>query len=275
MKTLIIATDFSDNAWKAVCYGANTYHTIPCHYVIVHTYYVPSVIVEVDVPSIISEMSKEINDRMTIFKSNFEELEHHNDTTFEYIDRYGETSSILLEIAKNSFSDLIIMGTRGETNDENIIFGSTAMDLISNAPIPVIAVPENAQLEPLKQIMLATDYENITNLSTLLAVKEIAEIQESEIFVVNIKENEKSTISEEKGMEGLVLHNFFGDIPHEYFDRVEDDIETGLINFAEQKQVDLIVLVNRERKFWEQLFHKSISEKMGRYSTVPLMVLRD
>lgn len=275
MKTIMITTDFSDNAWKAASFGANVYCAIPCHYIIVHAYHVSSGMVEVDIAKIISSMSKEVNDSLMTFKSSFEQLDHHNDTTFEYVDRFGETAHVILEIAKAKFADLIILGTRGSANNWSFAFGSTTVELISSSPFPILAIPAETKLEPLKQLMLATDYENISNLDTLKSVKEIAETQKSEILVVNVRKNERSKASAEQGMEGLAIHNFFDDIPHDYFDLVADNVETGLLNFAEQKEVDLIVVINHERKFWKDLFHSSISKKMGLYSSVPLLVLRD
>ena len=275
MKIITIASDFSDNAWKAAAYGANIYSNTPCHYVILHAYHVSSGIVEVDIANIISSMSAKVNDQLMAFKSSFEELRHHRDTTFEYVSRFGETSHVIMEVAKANFSDLVILGTRGTANNWSFAFGSTTVDLISIAPFPVLAIPAEGKLEPIQQLMLATDYENVENMDTLAAVKEIAELNNSEIFVVNVRKNEKAAAGDEQGMQGLALHNFFGDIPHEYFDVVDANIDTGLLSFAEQNNVDLIVLINREKKFWEKLFHGSVSVKMGLDSSVPLLVLRD
>ncbi|MDG1331331.1 MAG: universal stress protein [Crocinitomicaceae bacterium] len=276
MKTITIATDFSDNAWKAASYGASLHRGIPCQYVILHAYYVPSGgVVGVDVPSIISDRSKEVNEELMNFKTSFEDLEHHDDTTFEYVSRYGETSNAITEVAKSNFSDLVILGTRGSTNNWSFAFGSTTVDSISTAPFPILAIPSEGKLEAPEQIILASDYANFTHVETLEPVKQIAEAHKSEVLVVNVRKNEKSEASVEQGMEGLVLHNFLGDIPHEYFDLVDKDIDTGLLTFAEQKKVDLILLINRERKFWERLFRVSVSVKMGLYSTIPLLVLRD
>jgi nucleotide-binding universal stress UspA family protein len=275
MKTITIATDFSDNAWKAATYGASIYRKVPCHYVILHAYHVPSGILEVNVSSIISDMSKEVNENLTRFKESFEQLDHHDDTTFEYISRYGETSNVFIEVTKEKFSDLVILGTRGSSNNWSFAFGSTTADLISVAPFPILAIPSEAKLETMDQIMLATDYENFTHVDTLAPLKKIAETHDSEVLVVHVRKEQKNETTLEQGMEGLVLHNFFGDIPHEYFDIVDKDIEHGLLKFADQKKVDLIVLVNRDKSFFKRLFKGSVSMKMGLDSKIPLLILRD
>ena len=64
-------------------------------------------------------------------------------------------------------------------------------------------------------------------------------------------------------------------MPHEYFDHEEEEIEVGILDYAHQKNVDLIVLLNRKRKLWESLFRKSISRTIGAHSDLPLLVLHE
>ena len=273
MKTIVIPTDFSNNAWRAAGYAANIYRNIPCRFVLFHAYHQPGTVLEEDIPHIIATRSKEINENLSKIKSEFEEFEHHADSTVETIARYGEPAVAIVTEVKNEFADAIVMGKAGSSG--NMTLGSLTMELLEFLPCPIICIPENSKVAPPEHIMFAADYHNLNNPDQLSILKDLAVPNKSKISIVNIKKDLKVPVSVEDGMEGLVLHNFFGDIPHEYFDHEEENIEEGLMNFAHQKDVNLIVMLNRNRKYWEDLFHKSMSMAVGINSDIPLLVLKD
>lgn len=275
MKTILIPTDFSDNAWRAASYAANLYRGISCRFVIVHGYHAPGVMVEADISEYISSMTKTISEQMVKFEQEFNEFDLHPDSKIEIVARYGVPSSVILNQAKNHFADVIIMGTTGISNNRNIILGSTAIAIMEEVSCPVIYIPEKTEISTPDHIMFATDYNNVTNLSELLLVKEIAEQHNSKISIVNVKKDKRVPVPAEDGMEGLVLHNFFGNIEHDYFDHEEDDVETGILNFARQKQVDLIVTLKRDRSFWKNIFHRSVTKGLSLHSDIPLLLLKD
>lgn len=275
MKTVLLPTDFSDNAWKAASYAANLYRGIPCRFVMIHAYYTSGIILEVDISKYISTMIKDINRQMTSVQRAFEEFDHHPETTIETVSRYGVAANVIDDQAKNNFADMIVMGIKGNSNISNVAIGSTAIEVISDVKCPVICIPERAEITPPEHIMLATDYNNVTNLKKLLVLKEIAEMHNSGISIVHVKEEVKVPVAVEDELEPLVLHNFFGETVHEYFEEQEDAVEVGILNFAHRKNVDLIVLLNRDRTFWDGLFHRSITKKVELQSDVPLLVLKD
>ena len=119
MKTILIPTDFSDNAWKATGFAANIYRDTPCRFILFHAYYMGGSVLEADVPHIIADRSKEINRDLTKIKEAFLEFDHHDDTKIEAIARYGEVPDAVAEIVKNKFVDLTIVGTKEAGNNQN------------------------------------------------------------------------------------------------------------------------------------------------------------
>lgn len=273
MKTIVIPTDFSNNAWKAAGYAANVFRNTPCRFVIFHAYHEPGTVLEADIPHIIASRSKEINENLQKIKTEFEQFDNHADSTIETVARYGEPSVAILTEVKNEFADAVIMGKAGASDSRTL--GSLTMEVLEFLPCPVIIIPENSEVAPPKHIMFAADYHDLNNPDQLSILKDVAESNKSRISIVNIKQDLKVPSTVDDGMEGLVLHNYFGSIPHEYFDHEEKNVEEGLLDFAHQKDVNLVVMLNRNRKYWEDLFHKSMSMAVGINSDVPLLVLKD
>jgi nucleotide-binding universal stress UspA family protein len=240
----------------------------------VHAFYLPSAIVEIDIAEHISSMSKGINDQMSDFEKAFREFDIHPESTIKTVARYGIPSNMIQEQERDNFADVIIMGTTGSSISKNVVLGSVAIAVLDKASCPVICIPEKTELAPPNHIMFATDYNNVSNLEELLFLKEIAELHNARISIVNIEVDKPVNVSVEDEVEGIVLHNFFGEIEQNYFVHQDEDVETGILNFSNQKRIDLIVTMKREHGFWKNIFHQSVTQGLGLHSNIPLLVLK-
>jgi len=55
----------------------------------------------------------------------------------------------------------------------------------------------------------------------------------------------------------------------------EEDPLTGVQKYIHSHNIDLLVLVNRKKSFFESLFHKSFSKQVALQTDTPLLVLHD
>lgn len=69
------------------------------------------------------------------------------------------------------------------------------------------------------------------------------------------------------------LHQLLDELKPEFHYIENQDIVTGLIEFSDQHQIDLIVAVPKQRGFLERLFHESASKKLAVKATKPLLLL--
>lgn len=274
MKTILIPTDFSDNAWKAAGYAANLYPDVPSEFVFVHAFYEPSAIIEADIPAIISSRTKGISDQLSHIEKEFREFDLHPNSSVKTVARYGVASNVILDLAREEHAEVIIMGTTGASINENVVLGSTAMAVLETSLCPVLCIPADTKLTPPHHIMFATDHNYVSNLNELVFLKEIAELQKAKISIVNIKAITPIPVSANHQVEGTVLHNFLGDVEHTFFEQQSADVESGILNFANQKEIDLIVTLKPERGFWERVFHRSVSDGLGLHSNIPVLVLK-
>jgi nucleotide-binding universal stress UspA family protein len=63
------------------------------------------------------------------------------------------------------------------------------------------------------------------------------------------------------------------DINPEYYYLDNKNKAEGLLMFAEKQKVNLMIVVHRKRGLVEQLFHKSITQKLAFKTSVPLFIL--
>jgi nucleotide-binding universal stress UspA family protein len=78
--------------------------------------------------------------------------------------RIGQSVEGILEYATDMKPDLIVMGTHGRSALSNLVMGSTAERVVSQAPCPVLTIPRDARevtspaLVQFKRILCASDF---------------------------------------------------------------------------------------------------------------------
>ncbi len=178
----------------------------------------------------------------------------------------------IIKKAEDSKVDLIVMGTKGASGIEKILFGSNTASVIEGATCPVLVVPVNATIALPKKIVFATDFLD----SDMQSLKELVTITKGlkvELFLLHVsKENLKSERDLIDDFSKAVADEVNIDQPH-YYVMLHEDIRIGIDKFVDAIGVDLIALSMRKRGFFEKLFDSSLSKKMAYQARLPLLVL--
>ena len=135
--------------------------------------------------------------------------------------------------------------------------------------------PENASFRLPKRIVFPSDYHSIEHTEVLKPLRDLATTFESELFIVNVKDEKAPLVTVEEAEEGFALHGYFDEIPHHFNGKVTEKIEDGIQDYASEIGADLICMLKREHTFWEQLFSKSITKKLAFHTDLPLLVLHE
>ena len=86
-----------------------------------------------------NELTKEIDAKMS--EGTLPEV------TYRTTIRDGIPADEILRYAKRNLPAIIIMGTRGKTEDSDYIVGSVAAEIIDRAQAPVLVVPERVAID--------------------------------------------------------------------------------------------------------------------------------
>ena len=74
---------------------------------------------------------------------------------------------------------------------------------------------------------------------------------------------------------GIQLEKELNDIEHFNYFLELDDIVSGINDFVESHNIDMIAIIPHRYSLMERLFHKSISKEMAFHTHVPLFALPD
>jgi len=73
----------------------------------------------------------------------------------------------------------------------------------------------------------------------------------------------------------IELHDTLEAIPHNFFQVEHKHVSEGLSHFIGLHKVDMLVMVEHQRGFFDQVFRSSITRQMSMLTNVPLLVLHE
>src|SRR5690606_3287951 len=78
--------------------------------------------------------------------------------TYHTISVFGSLVEEANQIADTKNIDLIVMGTKGKSDDRKIVFGSQTFQVLKYVRCPVLAIPKKYTNTQPKRILFPTDY---------------------------------------------------------------------------------------------------------------------
>ena len=100
--------------------------------------------------------------------------------------KQGEPKDVVLEIAEEEDSDLIIMGSRGLKRLEAILENSVSQYVFQLSPRPMLLVKDDSYVKQIRRVMVAMDKSDSAQQSLKLALSLIQNINGSELFLVHV-----------------------------------------------------------------------------------------
>jgi nucleotide-binding universal stress UspA family protein len=169
---------------------------------------------------------------------------------------------------------LIVMGTTGEGNLFEKAFGSVSTSVASHAHCPVLLIPGKCACEGFSNIVYASSNEAADK---VMASQLTNLIKSAPATVHFLHVNKDENAGEDYRIQQAAFEKTLdGQTPGIRFNSVSircDDIQKGIVQYAEDIKADLVVTATTHRSFLERLFHKSVTREVVFHTTIPLMVL--
>ncbi len=278
MKRVVLPTDFSENAWKAISYATALFKDVECEFYLLNVFSIDSFSLsnllpaEPGLPAYDYALGdsqvqlEDIRDRLI-----YEKNPKHS---YELVSKYNSLTEALKNMVNKMDVDLIVMGTKGASDSINVLYGSNAIDVMENVTgCPVLVVPEGAQIVVPKEIVFTTSLKHYYKKNELLSLFEIAELSKANIKILHVLESEREFKKEQEEIKSLLL-SIFQPFKHSFHTPVyRKGIETAIWNFAEGHKSDLIAIVNRKHNFLTSMLVPNMAEELGLYSKIPILIM--
>ncbi len=275
MKRILLPTDFSDNSLKAIDYTLKLFKNVKCKFYLMHTYMPPVYNMEylVGSPGLIGLgdiMQETSMTQLEKLKSRLEKKYHNPDHNFIVHTAFNTLVNEVMETVESEDIHLVVMGTKGATGAEEILFGTNTVHVIKKANCPVLVIPPDFEYENPLEILFPTDYEIEFDKKRLTQLLEIADEHGSQINVLHVSTGYELTPEQErqrKALEKILgAKALFHDVPN-------NEIINAINEFQAKEKINLLAMVQNKHTFMERLFIEPIIKKIGFHVTIPFMVI--
>ncbi len=280
MKKILFPTDFSDTANNAFIYALQLADKMQAEIITLHTYELPEVVVpegftfptslyvfyqNVDIQEF-ENYRAALPSLRAIAEKNFL---GHIEMKHALVLGVSPVQTIL-EVAEKEEVDLIVMGTEGASGLKEIFIGSKTGEVMENANCPVLSVPKAAKFDgKLDRFAMATDFSE-DNIEGMEQVLDFAKLFDAHMVCVNV---DIFHTNQFKGSMQKLESKFRGkDVSYFVLDGL--DIESTLLEYIEDSEVDLMAMVVHKRSFWKELFQYSISKKLIYHAKTPILSIQ-
>jgi len=276
MKKILVPTDFSSNSRHALEVAATVAKKAKGSVEILHTntaiayapplpdYYVPEAYD-------MTEYYENAAEALFNLKKELSESGNFGDLKIETVVEEGFLYSTVKRIAQEDRADLIVMGTKGATGATEFFVGSNTEKVIRTAPCPVLAVPEKSGEFNPKVVVLPTTLRK-DQAAVFSAVAEWQKHFHFEVLVLYL--NNPSGLDANAEIEAAI-HKFseaagLKKTTH-YVSGNTFNEEISILQFARERNADLIAMGTHQRQGLSHLLFGSLTEDTANHSDIPVL----
>ena len=274
MKRIVVPVDFSDVSRNAARYAAAMANDIPeAEILLYHVYDGRSagsdgslLADESDAQQVISENA--LNNLRS-------EILPMTEAVVGILAEAGSLSANLEKLVSRNGLDLVIMGIHHSNAFEQVIVGSSTLQVIRKDSFPVLIIPPDARYARIRTALFASDFMDVDKTTPVAALRSLLHLFRPALHVIHIDESQQARpgedfLKEKKAMDELLQ----GFNPEYHFIPTEDFLQ-GISNFARDNQADLIITVPHHHSFLADLFTKTHTEKLAYQAQVPVLAVHD
>jgi len=273
MKKILVPTDFSDHAYYALKVASQIAKKNDGEIILLHMLELPSQAGDAigsghELPEIMLFKNSAINKLEELMDDDcLEGLKVSEIVQFEL------AFDGIMKVSSKNDVDLIVMGSHGASGFKEMFIGSNAEKVVRNSEIPVLIIKKDAGEFNVNKFVFASDFSDEIK-KPFTKVVEFANKfgAELELAMINTPSNFKPThIALE------VMKKFTSDFNiNNYTVNIYNDVnvETGILNFANHINADLIGVSTHGRKGIAHFLNGSISEDLVNHSKRPVVTFK-
>lgn len=282
MKTYLVPVDFSKTAVHAAEFAAALSHqTDVKHIILLNAYYVSVYETVLPNPDMVLVRDEEIEqnaaDRLKKLEEFKIELSRKVRPGVEISVHLNRTHLVraVVENAIRKNADLVIIGSKGNSSNNDAKIGSHVAKISKTSPVPVIVVPPAYNIENINRVVVACDFNKVTEFDALEPLMKLLQKKKFDLLVVNINNKAKgSTSSAEQEAEGTALYQALKQYDPKYYFIHETDIINGILQFAKHNNAQIVIALPHKYSFLQSLLHTSVSQQLLESSAVPILLLK-
>jgi len=274
MYKILVPVDFSEKSEYAVKMAAKIGENIEAEIYLLHLVELPSGIVDMGVGSNFSIPEsmmylRKVKEKILKLKATY----FNGDQIVKYSIKFQNPFEGIRDFVKKINANLIVMGSKGVSDFEEMIIGSNTEKVVRTSTIPVIVVKADSKKFKFKKLVFASNYDD-ENKVAFVDFLNFAKQFKTEIHLLKINTAssfENSFITKEK------IKNFIKDFDmpkNKIHIHNDESVVKGITNFAKEIEADLIALNTHGRSGLSSLFNSSIAKSVSKSVLRPVITFK-
>lgn len=278
MKTILIPTDFSKNAYCALYYATQLFATETCKFIIVHSF-----------ESQVSLLTSRINvgkteavveDLYTDSEAKCDEVKHKiildtNNKQHRYttIATSLPLSSAINKLVEKEEVDFVVMGGKGSTGAIDILVGSNTLAMLQKIKkAPLLIIPQEFDYKPIEKIAFATGFKRGFDINEIQPLTYLVSLRNAIVKVIHVHKKEK--LNEE---ERANFHQLFellkSSKPENNWLPDTTDMYDSITSYLHKEQIDLLAMIYYKHNAIMRLFREATVKNIAKYTLVPFLII--
>lgn len=196
------------------------------------------------------------------------------DIHFRHIIKRGTETKTIINLVKDDSFGWLVIGRNQGSNFKDFLFGNRIEEIINSVKIPSLIVPDGIHYQPIKKIVYACNFIE-DNILALQEVDDFARLFNAEIVFLHVDNNvttndQRIARKYKRALEKLIRSKFTLEILEHRL------IGETIKKYIEDNNIDLLVMLKKERTLTAKIFNSSLTEKMlNILDTKPVLVLQE
>ncbi len=278
MKNILLATDFSNDAYNALFFATELFKDRACNIYLLNAYTEMTQILTQKVGvegrrSLLDQLKDESIEGLNgvYHKIHLDQGNplHH----FKAISKHDHLVDAIKQALEMYKIDLLVMGNKGKTGARNIFWGSNVVKVLKEIDnCPMLIVPKEIECELPKEIAFATDYQRPYNAKLLYPLLYTANLCKSSICVLHINEEERLNAVQKSNL--FTLREYLGDIKHSIHWMPDFSSKAKVIQtFLDELNIGMLAMIRYHHGFISRLIREAVIEKMSFDLNIPFLVI--
>lgn len=278
MRNILIPTDFSENAMNAVKYALELFKYERSHFYFLHVYE-DEVYQDIELLNTASfentktNVSKQSQQGLEALLKEVNEISPNPKHKYEIISSYSSLVDEVDLITDGKNIDLIVMGTKGKTNDKKLTFGSNTLQVLKYVRCPVLSIPSNYKYTQPKHILFATNYMIPYKRRELKLLCEMASPFRAVIDMLYISKSSKLSRRQEDNR--LFLEEELCKNKLNFKTKESENIVNSIFTYIKENSIDILVMVNTRHSFLENILFQSTVDEMSLNLDIPFLAMQN
>ncbi|MDF1672948.1 MAG: universal stress protein [Vicingaceae bacterium] len=194
----------------------------------------------------------------------------------DFVIEYGTNISKLInKVAQHKQVDLIVMGSNGANNTEEIILGSTTENVIRKTEVSVLTVKREIITFELDHVLFPSDFSK-ESYSIFEEIKAFAKIFGAKIHLLRVNKKDSLADKTTPKMDAFIEHFKLDEegVQYEKAISTNPSAEFGILNYSVDNQIDVIAIGTHGKGLLKKIIQVSTSQSLVRDAFKPVLTVR-